>query len=545
MKKGIKTAILICLVSLTQLQAQNKKYVVFFNRKVQGNTYSLSNPSAFLSPRSLQRRQNQGLALDSTDLPVIPSFLNQVAATGATVLYPIRWLNGAILDCTEPQYQAVMGLPFVEGGKPLNTRMPDCPVRKKSPSSGTQSLDYGGSLNQNMQLELDSMHSWGYHGEGKLIAVMDAGFQNVNSHTAFSHLFQAGKIKGVRDLVSRDGDVYSDHWHGGAVLSNIAGYLPGSLIGGAYAADYFLIRSEDAGSEHEIECAYWVAGLELADSIGADVVNSSLGYTTFDISSFDYNYTTLNGISSIASKAASKAASKGIIVVNSAGNEGNNSSWGGWISVPADARDILAAGAINESGNVTGFSGKGPTPDGRIKPDLVAMGSGAVTADVFSSSGVTFNNGTSFSAPILSGLVAGFWQAHPELSAIQVMNLLKNSGSNRENPDNQQGWGIPGFIRAHLLAGSKPKISVPFEIRIFPNPGSGNNINISLLPGQPAEVIHYLMTDMKGKSVASGVLEFSESKTTLEIFAGNLRSGTYLLNLTGKGGKISRKIILN
>jgi serine protease AprX len=544
LEKAFKIAAILCLFSLTGLEAQNKKYVVFFNRKVEGNPYSLNNPTAFLSPRSVQRRQNQGLALDSTDLPVIPSFLAQVSATGAGVLYPIRWLNGAVLDCTEPQFQAVMALPFVEGGKPLNTRMPDSPVRKK-PVSGIQMLDYGQSLNQNMQLELDSMHNWGYHGEGKLIAVMDAGFQNINNHTAFSHLFQGQKIKGVRDLIARDGDVYSDHWHGGAVLSNIAGYLPGSLIGGAYAADYFLIRSEDAGSENEIECAYWVVGLELADSIGADVVNSSLGYTTFDTPALDYSYSSLDGNTSIASRAASRAASKGMIVVNSAGNEGNNSSWGGWISVPADARDILAAGAINGSGNIVSFSGKGPTPDGRIKPDLVAMGSGAVTADVFSTSGITFNNGTSFSAPILSGLVAGFWQAHPGLSALQVINLLKNSGSNRENPDSQQGWGIPGFIRAHLLAGSKPRLSFPFEVRIFPNPSSGHDVTISLLPGQETPPLNYQMVDSKGKVVLNGVLDFSKGKTSMEIPVRDLKAGVYHLRLTGNGGTVSKKILLD
>jgi len=525
-------------------QAQNKKYVVFFDKKVQGNSFSLNNPQAFLSPRSIQRRQNQGLPLDSSDLPVIPAYMSQLGSTGAQVLYQLRWLNGAIIDCNDVQYQAVMNLPFVEGVNPLNAKAPDSPVRKK-PNSGTQSLDYGQSLQQNMQLELDSMHSWGYHGEGKLIAVMDAGFKNVNNHQAFSHLFQGQKIKGVRDLVARDGEVYQDHWHGGAVLSNIAGYLPGSLIGGAYGADYYLIRSEDAGSENEIECAYWVVGLELADSIGADLVNSSLGYTTFDTPSLDYTYNSLNGQTSIASRAAGMAASKGMVVVNSAGNEGNNSSWGGWISVPADAPNILAAGAIDGSGTVVGFSGKGPTPDGRTKPDLVAMGSGAVTADVFGNTGITFNSGTSFSAPILSGLVAGFWQAHPQLPALQVINLLKNSGSNRDSPNSVLGWGIPGFIRAHILAGAKPNLSFPFEIRVFPNPVKGSDVKVSLFPGQTSEILEYQLMDIKGKLISKGELTFSDLKSEVQIPVRDVKPGTYLLNISGRKGKASKKIILN
>jgi serine protease AprX len=524
--------------------SQNKKYAVFFDKKLSGNPFSLNNPQAFLSQRAIQRRQAQNLSLDSSDLPVIPEYLNQVRNSGASVLYQLRWLNGAIIDCNESQYQAVLNLAFVEGGKPLNTKIQSGPVEKRS-KSGIQSLDYGPSQPQNNQLELDSMHAWGYHGEGKLIAVMDAGFLNVNNHQAFSHLIQGQKIIGTRDLVARDGDVYLDHWHGGAVLSNIAAYLPGSLIGGAYSSDYFLIRSEDANTENEIECAYWAVGLELADSAGADIVNSSLGYTTFDTPSLNYDYNSLNGAASIASKTASMAAGKGMVVVNSAGNEGNNSAWGGWISVPADAKNILAAGAIDNTGLQVGFSGKGPTPDGRIKPDLVAMGSGAVTADVSGSSGVTLNNGTSFSAPILTGLVAGFWQAHPGLTAFQVMDALKNSASNRDNPNSTIGWGIPGFIRAHILTGGNPRLRFPFEIVIFPNPGKGNDISIRLLQDAETKEMEYQLTDLKGSSVLSGKFSLRPSQRETMIPTSGLKSGVYHLRINGPEGQLTRKIILN
>ena len=524
--------------------AQNKKYAVFFDKKVSGNSFSLASPQEFLSTRSIQRRQAQGLLLDSSDLPVIPAYLTAVRNTGANVLYQLRWLNGAIVDCNESQYLAIQNLPFVEGTKPLNSRQTESPVKKK-PKSGIQSLDYGSSLVQNNQLEMDSMHAWGYHGEGKLIAVMDAGFQNVNNHAAFTHLVQNQKIIGVRDLVARDGDVYQDHWHGGAVLSNIAAFMPGNLIGGAYGADFFLIRTEDAATENEIECAYWEAGLELADSAGADVVNSSLGYTTFDTPSLDYNYNTLNGQISIASRAASMAAGKGMVVVNSAGNEGNNSAWGGWISVPADAPDILTAGAIDNSGLQAGFSGKGPTPDGRIKPDLVAMGSGTVTADVFSNSGITLNNGTSFSAPVLSGLVAGFWQAHPELNARQVMAALKNSASNRNNPNNTIGWGIPGFIRAHVLTGAKPRLRFPFEILVFPNPSKGNDISLRLLTDKETSQMNYELVDARGRLVREGKFRLQPSENEIIIPVSGCKAGVYLLKINGTDGQMSRKIILN
>ncbi len=544
MKKILSIYLPVLLFLSASLQAQNKKYAVFFDRKISGNTYSLSNPQAFLSARSIQRRQAQGISMDSSDLPVIPAYLDGIRNTGANVLYQMRWLNGAIIDCNPSQYQAIQNLPFVEGLNPLNSKIPRGIVEKRQ-KSGIQSLDYGPSAVQNNQLELDSMHAWGYHGEGKLIAVMDAGFLNVNNHQAFSHLFQGQKIIGTRDLVARDGDVYQDHWHGGAVLSNIAAYMPGSLIGGAYEANYFLLRTEDAATENEIECAYWVAGLELADSAGADLVNSSLGYTTFDTPSLDYTYNTLNGQSSIASRAASMAASKGMIVVNSAGNEGNNSAWGGWISVPADASNILTAGAIDNGGLQVGFSGKGPTPDGRIKPDLVAMGSGTVTADVFGTTGVTLNNGTSFSAPVLCGLVAGFWQAHPELNAFQVMSALKNSASNRDNPNNQLGWGIPGFIRAHILTGAKPRLAFPFEIRIFPNPSKGNDITLRLLLEKETGPLVYELIDLKGKSILNGTFRLSPADSETRIPVSHLKSGVYLLKINSTEGQLSQKIILN
>lgn len=497
-----------------------------------------------MSQRSIQRRLNQGLNFDSTDLPVIPDFLNGIRATGASVLYQMRWLNGAVLECSDAQFQAVLNLPFVLNGSPLNARLSGSPVRK-IPKSGVQSLDYGQSAGQNEQLDLDSMHAWGFHGEGKLIAVMDAGFFNVNNHQAFTHLFQNQKLIGTRDLVARDSDVFQDHWHGGAVLSNIAAFMPGSIIGGAYASDFFLIRTEDAATENEIECAYWVVGLELADSIGADVVNSSLGYTTFDIPAMNYSYSTLNGETSIASKAASMAAYKGIIVVNSAGNEGNNSSWGGWISVPSDARNILTAGAVDINGSVTGFSGKGPTSDGRIKPDLVAMGSGTTIANLFSESGITTSNGTSFSAPVLSGLAAGFWQAHPELNAINVINLLKNSGTNKDTPNSSLGWGIPSFIRAHIFAGASPVLAFPLEIKVFPSPNHGSDIMLSLLAGNKPNQLNYQLFDSKGKSVLSGRILPEGNEGIFRISSSGLPSGVYLLEIDSNARRLRKKVILN
>ena len=523
--------------------AQTKKFVVYFKDKKSGNPFSITNPGQFLSQRSIQRRITQNLPLDSTDLPVKPAYLNGISNVGATVVYPLKWLNGAIVDCLPELIPTILALPYVVSSKALNSKIKESPVKNKS-KDGIQSLDYGQSLSQNSLVGIDSMHSWGFHGEGKLISVLDGGFLNVNEHQAFAHMFANQKLLGTRDVVSRDGDVFSDHWHGASVLSNIGGFLPGSLVSGAYASSYYLIRTEEVATENEIECAYWAVGLELADSIGSDVVNSSLGYTTFDTQALDYSISIFDGRTTLASRTAGMAARKGMVVVCSAGNEGNNSSWGGWISAPADADSILTVGSVNNGQNYSSFSGKGPTIDGRVKPDLVAVGSGTITADVFSTSGVSANNGTSFSAPIIAGLVAGFWQAHPGLTAMQVINALKASGSNVTLPNNQIGWGLPNFIRAHVIAGSKPAIRFPLDLQIFPNPTSGNELFIELIDSYAVGNAAFEISDLRGAVALKGNLRFDLVNQKHSISLPTLAPGMYNVKLEMGGKQFLKRVIL-
>ena len=534
----------ICLIFSFSGFAQNKKYVVYFKDKQGFNPFSLSNPGQFLSPRSVQRRIHQNLALDSSDLPVSPSYLDSIRAKGAIVLNQLRWLNGAIIDCPPNLISGISQLSFVLSSKPLNSRRNVDPSPRIRSKNGTQNIEYGESFTQNSMIGIDSMHACGFHGEDKLIAVMDAGFMNVNNHIAFSHLFQYQKIIGVRDLVARDGSVYEDHWHGGAVLSNIAGFLQNKIIGGAYAASFYLIRSEDAATENEIECAYWVAGLELADSVGADIVNSSLGYTTFDTQALDYTISMLDGKTTIASKAASMAARKGMVVVCSAGNEGNSSGWGGWISSPSDADSILCVGAVNSGQNYASFSGKGPTADGRIKPDVVAMGGGATVANVFTNDGITTQNGTSFSAPIVTGLVAGLWQAHPELNAKEVITMVKNSGSNMQTPNNQIGWGVPNFKRAHILYCLKPSASLPFEIHIYPNPNTKNELYFELIDSDVSGWVNFEITDLRGVSVLKDKVYFDAARLIQKIDLTSIAARLYYIKLEMGGKTLLKKLVL-
>lgn len=541
---GRNSFLVIALFFIVHLtDAQVKKYVVNLKNKAGGNPFSLSSPQQFLSARSIQRRANQNLGYDSTDLPVTPAYVQGVASTGAVVLYRLRWLNALIVECTPAQLTTISNLPYVLDAKPLNAKIRN-PNGKKYPKNGIQSLDYGPSAGQNTMIGIDSMHRWGFKGEGKVIAVMDAGFRNVNGHTAFSHLFQNNKILGVKDFVDRDGEVYNDHWHGGAVLSNIAGYLPGKIIGGAYNASFYLLRTEEDFTENEIECAYWVAGIEFADSVGADIVNSSLGYTTFDNSNLNYTYNTLDGQTAIASRAASIAASKGILVVCSAGNEGGNLSWGGWISSPADAKNILTIGSVSSVQIPSPFSGKGPTADERIKPDLAAQGSQAVIADVFTNEDITTSNGTSFSCPIVCGLAAGYWQAHPELNVQQVMALLKSSGSEADSPDNQVGWGVPNFVKAHILAGSRPILSYPFDLQVFPNPNNQNELFIQFLETDVIGKAKIRLVNAKGQEAKTDTFDIDLTRQNISVPVSGLAQGVYTLQLEMGGKMFNRKVVL-
>jgi serine protease AprX len=526
------------------VEGQVRKYVVYLNNKGGGgNPYSLAQPQQFLSQKSIQRRINQNLALDSTDLPVSPSYVQVISNLGVSVLYRLRWLNALIVECSSSQQDAILNLPFVEDSRPLNSKQKGSAVKHRS-KSGIQAIDYGPSDNQNVMIGIDSMHSWGFHGEGMTIAVMDAGFRNVNGHQAFLPLFQNNRILGVKDFVDRDSDVYLDHWHGAAVLSNIGGYLPGKIVGGAYNANFYLLRTEEDPTENEIECAYWVAGIEYADSVGADIVNSSLGYSTFDNSGLNYTYNTLDGNTAIASRAAAMAAGKGLVVVCSAGNEGNNTSWGGWITSPADARNILTVGSVNNLQVPSGFSGKGPTFDGRIKPDVVAQGGQAVIANVFTNEDITTSNGTSFSAPIVTGLVAGFWQAHPSLTALQVINHIKNSGNRASSPDNTVGWGIPGFVKAHILAGARPILSYPFDLVVFPNPSDNNQLFIEFLESNAVGPAKIRLVNSKGQIVIEDSVFFDLTHQQYNMALRGIAHGIYSFQLEMGGKKISRKVVL-
>jgi len=467
------------LTSNGALLAQDKYFISFKDKT--GTIFSIDQPEAFLSQRAINRRNNQNIEISELDLPVNPNYVQQIVSTGAKVHYSTKWFNGVVVSISHPvQLETIQNYDFVIGAKSVfasnskGTKLEENEIENDFHKSNSRSdvYNYGQSATQVKMLNGNILHNNGFQGQGMLIAVLDAGFYNVNTLSAFSQLRNNNKILGTKDFVNSQSNIYAEHTHGMLVLSVIGGYLDGQLIGTAPEADFWLIRTEDANTEQIIEEYNWAAGAEFADSVGADVINTSLGYTTFDVESQNHSYANMDGKTTPISIAADIAAKRGMIVVVSAGNEGNG-LWQ-YISAPADAFEIIAAGSVTAEGIRSSFSSLGPSSDGRIKPEIAAMGTGTVVQAPSGTLGTA--NGTSLSAPVLSGLIACLWQAHPELSATGIRELVLKSSSSYYNPDNYLGYGLPDFSIA--LNGIIDDKIENEELLIVPNPFA-NSFTIS------------------------------------------------------------------
>lgn len=480
--------ILLILALASNAQIAPDKYFVSFTDK-NNSPYSIDNPSQYLSQRAIERRLNQGIAIEESDLPVNPDYLAGVAATGATILNPTKWLNGVTVYTTDPAVLAAINeLPYVQGVTRSSVIYPsdnktitldEKPFFKHENYNAANSynekqgneigiFDYGYGLNQIQMLNGDELHQLGFTGQGKVIAVLDAGFLNANTHPAFDSLWANDQILGTRDFV-RGGEVlFDEHPHGAMVLSCMGSNYPGQLIGTAPKAKYWLLRSEDGGSEYIIEEYNWVSAAEYADSVGADVINSSLGYSEFNDASQNHTYADMNGNTTPCTRGADMAARKGILVVNSLGNEGS-SAWY-YLSAPSDGDSVLGIGAVDGSGNYASFSSHGPSYDGRVKPDVAAQGSGVCIADPFAG-GFSFGGGTSFSSPILAGMATCLWQANPSMNNMQIADAIRQSASQYSDPDEMLGFGIPDFIQANnILTLIDDFEGIAFNLSVYPNP---------------------------------------------------------------------------
>ena len=437
-------ALNICLGTFAQFTPEDTlKYRISLKDKA-ATDYSLQKPEMYLSKKSIERRKRQGLEIYSTDLPVCKKYVDAIRKKGVHVLVTGKWDNFVTVSCNDSMLIAeIAGLPFVRStervwrGVAKRASERDSLINKPL---RTDSL-YGPAITQIKMSHADRLHEAGFKGQGMTIAVIDAGFHNVDKIEAMKNI----NILGTRDFVNPEADIYAESSHGMSVLSCMAMNQPNVMIGTAPEASYWLLRSEDEYSENLVEQDYWAAAIEFADSVGVDLVNTSLGYYSFDDPTKNYRYRDLNGHYALMSREAAKAADKGIVVVCSAGNSGS----GSWkkITPPGDAENVITVGAVNKYGVLAPFSSVGNTADGRVKPDVVAVGLGS---DVMGTDGnLRHANGTSFSSPIMCGMVACLWQACPELTAKEIIELVRRSGDRAVFPDNIYGYGIPDLWKAY------------------------------------------------------------------------------------------------
>lgn len=509
---------------------------VYFNDKPL-NQYYLDNPLQMLSQRALDRRINQNIALDFTDVPIHESYINDVSDF-VEVMAKSKWLNAVHVRGTFDDIVDLYDFTFVGNiefaDKTLNiqpklSQAYTSPVNQKFLSENDNLL-YGNSANQIQMHNGHLLHQEGFTGEGKIIAVLDNGFVGVNTTQPFQKLYLDDLILGGYDFVNRDDNFYTGGNHGTRVLSIIGAYQENELIGSAPDAQFYLFITEDINSETPLEESLWVEAAEMADSLGVDIINTSLGYNTFDNPNHNYVYDDMNGTTAFISKGLNYAYSKGIVCVTSAGNEANG-SWQ-YITAPADAQGSLTVGAVNNVGNYASFSSIGPTSDNRVKPDVTGQGVATVNANQFGV--ISTGNGTSFSAPVITGLVACLWEAFPDLTNEELMQYIRESADLYDNPTAQKGYGIPDFYQAYQSL--KVENLQKNEFSLYPNPTS------DFLYFHTNDTLNgtFKLFDISGKNVLENPINHN-SKINIQ----HLQNGMYFYRISTsdqiKTGKIVKK----
>lgn len=506
--------------------------------------FDVSAPGQFLSQRSIDRRINQGISIDTKDLPVNPQYIQQVEdIANIQVWVSSKWLNGSIITTADSiALDSVLRLPFVDTNRSVRLgRVSDesedverlekgdyvQEVPMKPIVAQRSVLDYGLARNTVEMLNLDKLHDQGHTGGGMLVAVLDAGFRGADTMHTLAPLFNNGQIIADYDVVRQSSIDYSGYSnHGTLVLGCMGSKVPGSFIGTAPDADYLLIRTEDAATEYLVEEYYWAVGAEWADSMGADVFNTSLGYTTFWDSTQDHSYDDMDGNTAPITIAADVAASRGILVVNSAGNSGNN-AWH-YIGAPADGDSVLAVGATDSLGVIVGFSSRGPGSAGQQKPNVV--GQGAWIPYPTAPGNIQMLFGTSFSGPVIAGSAASLWSAHPSKTGMEIFRAIEESAHLYPNPDTIYGYGIPDFDKAAnvILGRVLPEIRNE-ELLVYPNPVS----DFVVLSTSKDLITRVLILDSMGRSMLS-LTGINEARITLDL--SDLPTGVYWIQ-TNLGSK--------
>lgn len=540
------------------------KFKVTFTDKA-NTPYHTSDPHFFLSQRAIERRSKFNIPVTELDLPVDPAYIDSVAAKGVMVEASSKWFNAVLIE-TEDSASAMnlLSLPFVQSidlvyyqhsGMKRKVREEKGfqgfantdemlrlieRFRNDNKRLSQQSINYGAALAQVKMTGVDYLHHRGFTGDSIEIAVLDAGFTMVDSMAAFDSLRIQNRILSTRNFVEPGETVYKSSLHGTYVLSTMAANQPGVIVGTAPHASYHLLLTEDIMSEYPVEEFYWALGAEYADSVGADMINSSLGYTTFDLPLLSYTMDDMDGKTSISARAATHAAARGMIVVTAAGN-GGGSLWF-YICSPADADSIVTVGAVNVSAEYAHFSSTGPTADSRIKPTVAAVGLGSAIAST--SNGFLFGNGTSFATPIMCGAIACLWQANPNIENMTVIDAVIRSANQYNFPDTLLGYGIPNLSIANLiLAGEDiPDLDRDKKFKIVPNPFH-DHLQITFFSADTQQIFLEIF-NLQGKLLFSKTDLALKGMNSINLYDLNrLSSGLYIVRIVTGRNIMTEKII--
>ena len=539
---------------------------VFFKDKGENLEKLYSLPRNIVSELSLKRRekvQDKSSLIDFTDLPVCPDYISKLKAEGFELKQISKWFNGVSGYITKREFDNITGLPFVDKTDIVYQfkKKPEITGKKfdlnnkiipNSKPAGVNSLDYGPSVGQLNQINVPALHNLGYKGQGVTICVMDAGV-SLLSHEVFDSLNIIATYDFVnhRTYVGDDSGGHGQGWHGTYTLSLIGGYKPGQLIGPAYKSNFILAKTENTDSETPVEEDNWIAAMEWADSIGVDVTSTSLGYLAFDdsVSQFSYTWLSMDGKTARITRGAVLAARKGIIVVNAAGNEGDDATHNTLLA-PADADSIITVGAVTISGIRSSFSSVGNTVDGRIKPDVMALGSNDYIADASKQTSYTSGSGTSFACPLTAGVCAQLLSFNDKLTPMQVRDALRNTASQHNSPDRHMGWGIIDALGAlNYIQDTGVKNDNPVKLDKFilyqnyPNPfNPTTKIKYFVQQGSDVKIYLYSVLGSKIYTLYDGFTTSGDHELTLD--GSNLSSGVYFVQVTAGDYQKAIKITL-
>lgn len=519
--------------------AQVEDAWVFFADK-ENVAASIADPILIITQEAIDRKVLQGTPIDERDVPVNENYITQIKnASGINVFSKSKWMNCVYVTGSETNINALLDLSFVidieYADKNLNL-FPGALIEDKFAIENDNNrvvYNYGEAANQIEMLSGDYLHELDFAGEGMVIAVLDAGFPTVNTNSGFASMVSEGRLLGTYDFEARTTNVDGTSTHGTKTTSDIGGFLQDEFVGTAPQASYYLFVTEYTPTETPAEEAWWVEALERSDSLGVDVINTSLGYQDFDNPNYDHSYNDLDGQTTFAARGANIAFDKGMILVTSAGNDGGGFTY---VGTPGDSPGMLTVGAVDSNGNWASFSSIGPTTDGRVKPDVMAQGASAavIGTDGF----VTFNSGTSFSSPIMAGVVASLWQSRPQVPNNLVMQIIRESAHLYNNPTDEMGYGIPNFEDAYLAL---QQLGIEDEFllsnfALYPNP-TNSIINVSF----PENILEaeFTLYSILGTEVMS--TSISKNANSINIEA--LTTGMYIATISSTNQKISFKII--